>query len=117
MGKLEPTVPLCKITFMNNFVNVLEFSFYSFTAAHLQRPPVLQQQLNAAALAQAAAQASQLAAAGATQLLPMPRQQELRLQQLQLERERLKLRQQEIMKQVKTQHDYNKKSVYSDFTH
>jgi len=72
--------------------------------AHLQRPPVLQQQLNAAALAQAAANAAGQAAANgrptASQLLQMPRQQELRLQQLQLERERLKLRQQEIMRQM-----------------
>ncbi|ODN04606.1 Transcriptional coactivator YAP1 [Orchesella cincta] len=68
--------------------------------AHLQRPPVLQQQLNAAALAQAAANAAALGNGATAQLLQMPKQQELRLQQLQLERERLKLRQQEIMRQM-----------------
>jgi hypothetical protein len=105
--------------FFNNFFEII------FPAVHLQRPQVLQQQINAAALAQAAqvAAATALAAnnsniailppgsvGGATSILnnniinntniQLSRQQEARLQQLQLERERLKLRQQEIMQQV-----------------
>ncbi|XP_021947210.1 transcriptional coactivator YAP1 isoform X2 [Folsomia candida] len=88
---------------------------------HLQRPQVLQHQINAAALAQASALAAASAAAisassnvntavtsaaGTASLLnnntsiQLSRQQEVRLQQLQLERERLKLRQQEIMQQM-----------------
>lgn len=90
---------------------------------HLQRPQVLQHQINAAALAQASALAAASAAAisassnvntavtsaaGTASLLnnntsiQLSRQQEVRLQQLQLERERLKLRQQEIMQQVRS---------------
>ena len=80
--------------------------FDFLAAAHLQRPPVLQQQLNAAAMAQSATAAATAAAnASNASLLSQPnlqvsRQQEVRLQQLQLERERLKMRQQEIMRQV-----------------
>lgn len=113
--------------FIIRFINSMNFNafwiHFFFTAMHLQRPQVLQHQINAAALAQASALAAASAAAisassnvntavtsaaGTASLLnnntsiQLSRQQEVRLQQLQLERERLKLRQQEIMQQVRS---------------
>ncbi|CAG7829023.1 unnamed protein product [Allacma fusca] len=103
-GWEQSMTPEGEVYFINHVLRTTSW-FDPRLPAHLQRPPVLQQQLNAAAIAQSAASASAAPNPGNASLLnqqsvQVSRQQEVRLQQLQLERERLKLRQQEIMRQM-----------------
>lgn len=109
-GWEQSVTPEGEVYFINHVTRTTSW-FDPRLPAHLQRPAVLQQQLNAAAMAQATAVASAASASSSgtnatnpsilnQQQNQVSRQQEVRLQQLQLERERLKMRQQEIMRQM-----------------